>query len=61
MVISGNYENKYFRNVKGKKLATMWGYVSDGVWKSWELADAPAGTEAGSYKFKDIDGVEGIT
>ena len=61
MVISGNYENKYFRNVQGKKLATMWGYVSDGVWKSWELADAPAGTEAGSYKFKDIDGVEGIT
>ena len=60
MVISGNYENKYFRNVKGQKLGTMWGYVSDGVWKSWELADAPKGTAAGSYKFKDIDGVEGI-
>lgn len=61
MVISGNYENKYFRNVKGQKLGTMWGYVSDGVWKSWELADAPKGTAAGSYKFKDIDGVEGIS
>ena len=60
MVISGNYENRYFRNVKGQKLGTMWGYVSDGVWKSWELADAPKGTAAGSYKFKDIDGVEGI-
>lgn len=60
VVVSGNYENQYFRNVKGQKLGTMWGYVNDGVWKSWELAEAPVGTKAGSYKYKDIDGVEGI-
>ncbi|WP_320934899.1 TonB-dependent receptor [Bacteroides nordii] len=61
MVISGNYENKYFRNIKGEKLGTMWGYVNDGVWKSWELDNAPKGTEAGSYRYKDIDGVDGIS
>lgn len=61
MVISGNYENKYFRNIKGEKLGTMWGYVNDGVWKSWELENAPVGTEAGSYRYKDIDGKEGIS
>lgn len=61
MVISGNYENGYFRNIKGQKLATMWGYVSDGIWKSWELENAPTGTEAGSYRYKDLDGVEGIS
>lgn len=61
MLISGNYENKYFRNIKGEKLGTMWGYVNDGVWKSWELENAPKGTEAGSYKYKDMDGKEGIS
>lgn len=55
-VISGGYQNDYFRNIKGMKLGTMWGYVSDGVWKTSELANAPAGTQAGSYKFKNLDG-----
>lgn len=59
-VISGGYQNDYFRNIKGEKLGTMWGYVSDGVWKSWEIEQglAPAGTQAGSYKFKNLDGDE---
>ena len=57
-IISGGYQNDYFRNIKGEKLGTMWGYVSDGVWKTSELADAPQGTEAGSYRYKNLDGSE---
>lgn len=53
--LSGGYGNSYFRNIKGKRIATMWGYISDGVWKTSELGNAPAGTLAGSYKFKNID------
>lgn len=57
-IISGGYQNDYFRNIKGEKLGTMWGYVSDGVWKTSELADAPQGTDAGSYRYKNLDGSE---
>ncbi|MEG1587681.1 MAG: SusC/RagA family TonB-linked outer membrane protein, partial [Bacteroidales bacterium] len=60
-VLGGQYENGYFRNIKGKKIATMWGYVSDGLWQKDQLEQAPAGTEAGSYKFKDLDGKAGIS
>ena len=55
--LSGNYENKYFRNIVGEKIATMWGYRNEGVWTSEEVNAglAPVGTEAGSYKYKDKD------
>lgn len=61
VIVGTSYESNYFRNIKGEKLGTMWGYVNDGVWKSWELADAPTGTRAGSYKYKDLDGKPGIS
>lgn len=55
--LAGNYENKYFRNIVGEKIATMWGYRNEGVWTSEEIkaGKAPAGTEAGSFKYKDLD------
>lgn len=55
--LSGNYENKYYRNIVGKKIATMYGYINQGVWTTEEVNAglAPAGTEAGSYKYLDKD------
>lgn len=59
--LSGNYENKYFRNIVGEKIASMYGYVNEGVWTSEDIKNglAPAGTEAGSYRYKDISGKDG--
>ena len=61
--LTGNYEANYFRNIVGEKTATMYGYVNEGVWTTEEIAAglAPTGAEAGSYKYKDLDGKEGIT
>lgn len=67
--LAGNYENKYFRNIEGEKIATMWGYKNLGVWTTDEVAagvdkngvKCPAGTEAGSYKYEDINGDGQIT
>ncbi len=61
MDMSGNYEVKYYRNIKGEKIATMYGYVNEGVWTSEEVAAglAPTGIEAGAYKYADFDGVPG--
>lgn len=55
--LAGNYENRYFRNIVGEKIATMYGYRNEGVWTSKEISEglAPAGTEAGSFKYKDLD------
>lgn len=55
--LAGNYENKYFRNIVGQKIATMWGYVNEGVWTSEDIAAglAPKGAVAGSYRYKDLD------
>lgn len=62
MDLSGNYENKYYRLFKGEKIASMYGYKNLGVWTTEEVAAglAPEGFEAGSYKYEDIDGEEGI-
>lgn len=61
--LSGKYEVNYFRNMVGKKIATMYGYVNEGVWTTEEVnsGKAPSGALAGSYKYKEIDGKEGIT
>jgi len=53
----------YFRNIVGQKIATMYGYVCEGVWTTSEVEAglAPTGVVAGSYKYKDFDGIEGIS
>lgn len=69
--ISGGYENNFFRNIVGERLATMWGYKCLGVWSTDEIAAlkssispadfAKMNIEPGSYKYEDLDGVPGIT
>ena len=58
ITLAGNYENTFFRYVEGDRVGTIYGYKSLGVWKSDELADAPAGTIAGSYKYDGNEEVE---
>lgn len=55
ITLGTTYENSFYRFIEGERLGTIYGYKSLGVWKSWELGDAPTGTEAGSYKYENVD------
>lgn len=61
MEISGSHENTFYRLIKGEKIGSVWGYVNEGVWTTDEVNAglAPAGIEAGAYKYAEFDGVEG--
>lgn len=61
MALSGGYEKDIYRYIVGEKIGMMWGYVNDGIWKTADLADAPAGTNAGDYRYKDLSGDGEIT
>lgn len=49
------YEEAYFRNIEGERISSMWGYFYEGVWKSYEMQNAPKEVEPGAYKYKNLD------
>lgn len=61
MELSGNFENTAYRYIVGEKIGTMWGYINDGIWGTDDIANAPAGTNPGDYKYVDLDGDGQIT
>lgn len=55
ITLGTKYEDVFYRYIKGEKLGTIYGYKSLGVWNTATLQDAPSGTEAGSYRYENID------
>lgn len=56
MELSGGYEKLAYRYIVGEKIGTMWGYINDGIWKTTDIDQAPAGTSPGDYRYKDLNG-----
>jgi hypothetical protein len=54
MAVSNSYEGKAYRFIVGEKIGTMWGYLSDGIWKSYNTPNA-TDYPAGSYRYKDLN------
>lgn len=63
ITLGDKFEDKFFRYILGEKVGAIYGYQSDGVWSTEEIAQglAPSGTEAGSYKYKNMDDDPNIT
>ncbi len=55
ITLGTSYEDLHYRYILGENVGTMYGYKYDGIWKTSELGEAPAGTEAGSYRYVNID------
>ncbi|MDD4198089.1 MAG: TonB-dependent receptor [Paludibacter sp.] len=55
ITLGTTFEDLFYRYILNERVGTIYGYESLGVWKTSELADAPAGTEAGSYKYANLD------
>lgn len=60
-VLSGGYENNYFRLIEGERVGTIWGYVSDGLWQPDDPEVLSGEQVAGTYRFKNMDDDPKIT